>query len=205
MQPQEHWQSVYLGKPSTTVSWFQPEPARSLEWIQGVAPLLDTPIIDVGAGASLLVDRLLARGYTRLALLDIALAALDEVRRRLGTRAAEVEWFTGDVLDFAPPHPFGVWHDRAVLHFLTHPHDQRRYVEVLRSALEPHGHALIATFAKGGPTRCSGLEIVQYDAASLGALLGPEFTLVRAEQERHRTPAGSEQLFQYALFQRLSP
>jgi hypothetical protein len=127
------------------------------------------------------------------------------VRQRLGTRAAEVEWFTGDLLEFDPPHRFDLWHDRAVLHFLREPTQQQRYAEVLRRSLMPDGHALISTFAVGGPTRCSGLEVVQYDCGSMSNLLGEEFTCIRQETEVHRTPAGRDQLFQYCLFRRTSP
>lgn len=160
--------------------------------------------MDVGAGASLLVDRLLAFGYSHVALLDVAHAALAEVRQRLGERAAEVEWFTEDLLNFDPPHPFDIWHDRAVLHFLGEPEQQLRYAEVLRRSLVPGGHAVIATFAVGGPVRCSGLDVVQYDCESMGRLLGAEFRCVRQEKENHRTPGGADQMFQFCMFRRLS-
>jgi SAM-dependent methyltransferase len=202
MDPREHWQAIYSSKASTEVSWYQPEPTLCLEWIESALPDRQGAILDVGAGASVLLDRLIDRGYTRLAALDVAPAALATVRERLGSRADGVEWFTGDLLDFVPPHRFELWHDRAVLHFLREPHQQRRYVEVLRRALEPEGHALIATFAIGGPPRCSGLEVVQYDCESLGSLLGEEFTCLRDRTQLHRTPSGGEQLFQYCLFQR---
>jgi SAM-dependent methyltransferase len=197
-----HWEGVYTARATTEVSWYQPDPVRSLAWLQEVAPGKDTAILDVGAGASLLVDRLLERGYGRVAVLDVAPAALQQVRDRLGDRAERVEWFAADLLEFEPPHPIDVWHDRAVLHFLREPEQQQRYAEVLRAALAPGGHAIISTFAHGGPTRCSGLEIVQYDCTEVGALLGAEFHCLRSETELHRTPAGGEQLFQYCLFRR---
>lgn len=202
MSTQNHWQGVYEKKASTEVSWYQSEPALSLEWILSVAPGRESAILDVGAGASLLVDRLLDRGYRGVAVLDIAPAALAGVRERLGQQAAEVEWFTGDLLDFVPPHGFDLWHDRAVLHFLREPEQQRGYAEVLRRTVKPGGHVLISTFAPGGPTRCSGLEVVQHDCASIGELLGVEFRCVRDETELHGTPGGGEQLFQYCLFRR---
>lgn len=202
MSTREHWQQVYRTKAPTEVSWHQPEPGKSLEWIRAVAPDPATRILDVGAGASLLVDRLLDQGYGAVGVLDVAEDALAGVRSRLGTRAAGVEWFTGDVLEFEPPHPFDLWHDRAVLHFLREPAQQQRYADVLRRTLAPGGHALIATFAIGGPTRCSGLDVVQYDCAALGRLLGESFTCIRQETELHRTPGGGEQLFQYCLFAR---
>lgn len=202
MNTRTHWQEVYSKKASTEVSWYQAEPAKSLEWIQRVAPDPATRILDVGAGASVLVDRLLERGYRRPAVLDVAPTALAEVQQRLGERAPLVEWFTGDVLELDARHAFDLWHDRAVLHFLREPEQQRRYAEVLRRTLRPGGHALISTFAVGGPTRCSGLEVVQHDGSTVGELLGSEFTLVREETELHRTPGGGTQLFQYCLFAR---
>lgn len=202
MSSERHWQDVYERKPSDEVSWFQEEPTLSLRWIEEAAPERTAEILDVGAGASRLVDRLLDRGYRRVAVLDVAPNALEQARRRLGERAERVDWWVGDLLELSAPRPFDVWHDRAVLHFLREPEQQRRYAEVLRRTLRPGGHALIATFAVGGPTRCSGLEVVQYDCERLGALLGPELECVRSEQEMHRTPAGGEQRFQYCLFRR---
>jgi SAM-dependent methyltransferase len=204
MSTQEHWQTVYRTKASSEVSWFQAEPSRSLEWIRSVAPDPSSRILDVGAGASLLVDRLLERGYRDVAVLDLAPAALAEVEERLGERAAGVEWLVGDVLELDAPASADVWHDRAVLHFLREPARQRAYAEVLRRTLRPGGHALIATFAVGGPTRCSGLEVVQHDCPSLEALLGEEFRCVREATELHATPAGGTQRFQYCLFARES-
>lgn len=186
----------------TDVSWYQEVPTRSLAWIQAVAPDRATEIIDVGAGASFLVDHLLEAGYRRVAVLDLAPRALASVKERLGDRAAAVEWFVGDVTGFVPPHQFDLWHDRAVLHFLTTAEQKQRYATALRATLRPGGHALIATFAHGGPTRCSGLEVVQYDCAEIAEVLGPEFACIRSEQELHRTPGGSEQRFQYCLFAR---
>jgi 2-polyprenyl-3-methyl-5-hydroxy-6-metoxy-1,4-benzoquinol methylase len=202
MSSQEHWANIYATKPTDTVSWYQAEPARSLAWIAAAAPPPHAAVVDVGAGASFLVDRLVARGYAHVGALDIAPNALELIRKRLGADAARVDWFAGSVLDFTPPRAYDVWHDRAVLHFLREPADQARYVEVLTRSLKPGGHAIIATFAVGGPLKCSGLEIVQYDAAKLQALLGPRFTLEKEELELHRTPGGSEQKFQWARFGR---
>ena len=202
MSTQGHWQDVYARKPADEVSWYQSVPTRSLEWIRGAAPDPGSSILDVGAGASTLVDHLLAAGYRDVGVLDLAPSALAAVRDRLGERAADVEWFTGDVTEFVAPHPFDVWHDRAVLHFLVDPDQRRRYAEVLRRTLRPGGHALIAAFAHGGPERCSGLEVVQYDCDEMAALLGPGFECVRDEQELHFTPGGAEQRFQYCLFRR---
>ena len=199
-----HWQDVYSRKAADEVSWYQATPTRSLEWIRASAPDPGSRILDVGAGASTLVDHLLDAGYRHPGVLDLAPSAIETVRARLGARAGEVEWFVDDVTRFAPPHRFDVWHDRAVLHFLTDPVRQREYAEALRRTLAPGGHAIIATFAHGGPTRCSGLEVARFDCSEIAALLGEELECVRAEEEIHVTPAGVEQRFQYCLFRRVA-
>jgi ubiquinone/menaquinone biosynthesis C-methylase UbiE len=199
----KHWEQVYTSKSSLEVSWYQAEPRLSLELIQRSGLGKDAPLIDVGGGASLLVDRLQAQGYRRLAVLDISGAALAVARQRLGVQAEEIEWYEADVTQFSAPHAFSLWHDRAVFHFLTAAEDRRRYVEVLNRTLVSGGHVIIAAFALGGPTRCSGLEIVQYDAAKLMAELGPDFHLEEHQTETHLTPAGKEQQFGFFRLRKL--
>lgn len=194
-QRKQHWEQVYTTKSPLEVSWYQLEPQLSLELIDHCGLASDAPVIDVGGGASLLVDRLLAQGRSRVAVLDISGNALNAARTRLGAQAAGVEWFEADVTEFAPPHPFALWHDRAVFHFLTGAEDRRRYVATLKRALLPRGHVIIASFALGGPTRCSNLDIVQYDAAKLAGELGAGFELQEETGETHITPAGKEQKF----------
>lgn len=197
-----HWERVYEDGLPEEVSWYQKEPTLSLQLIRNTRIATDAPIIDVGGGASLLVDGLCERGFTRLAVLDISPQALAYARERLGDKAQRVEWYEADITTFVPPHRFALWHDRAVFHFLTDQVDRTRYVEVLKRTLEPGGHLLLATFALGGPTRCSGLEIVQYDAAKLGRELGGEFRLVEETSETHVTPTGKQQKFAYFRFVR---
>jgi SAM-dependent methyltransferase len=197
-----HWEQVYATKSPLEVSWYQTEPKLSLDLIAGAGLAHDAPVIDVGGGASVLVDRLLGRGYSRVAVLDISGKALGAARERLGARARDVEWHEADVTEFQPPHAFALWHDRAVFHFLTDAEDRRRYVATMKRALEPDGHVIIASFAIGGPTRCSNLDIVQYDAAKLGAELGGEFVLREEMSEVHVTPAAKEQKFGFFRFQR---
>ena len=199
----QHWERVYANKSSLEVSWYQDEPRQSLELIHRSGLGKDAPLIDVGGGASLLIDWLLADGYRQLAVLDISGAALAVVRQRLGERAADIEWHEADVTQFNAPHLFSLWHDRAVFHFLTAAEDRQRYVEVLRRTLISGGHVIIPAFAPGGPTRCSGLEIVQYDAAKLMAELGPDFRLEEQQTETHLTPAGKEQLFGFFRLRKL--
>lgn len=197
-----HWEGVYSTKASTDVSWFQPRPEISLDLINSTSLPPDAAMVDVGGGASTLVDNLLMEGRSTLAVLDLSGSALTQARQRLGAEAARVAWVVADVTQWRPERPVRLWHDRAVLHFLTVAADQQAYATTLRTALEPGGWAIIAGFAPGGPQKCSGLEIVQYDAASLQTLLGLGFTLKDTREETHTTPWGSAQLFRYHVFQR---
>lgn len=197
-----HWENVYRTRSPLDVSWYQEEPAMSLQLIEATGVARDAPLIDVGGGASVLVDRLCAAGHSRLAVLDISTKALDYARARLGRHADSIEWFAGDVTRFDPPHRFALWHDRAVFHFLTVEAERKRYVEVLKQALQPGGHLIIAAFAIGGPQQCSGLDIVQYDRARLLAELGDEFVLIEERDELHLTPAKRHQEFGYFRLQR---
>jgi SAM-dependent methyltransferase len=202
MDRKSHWERVYAARSPAEVSWFQAHPALSLELIEEAAPHRDARILDVGGGASVLVDCLLEAGYRRLAVLDISAAALQHARARLGVRAEAVEWHEADVTAFSPPHTFDLWHDRAVFHFLTERADRARYVAALTRALSPGGHIVIATFAPDGPPQCSGLDVVRYEPAALAAELGPGFALCTSRSEIHLTPAGNTQHFHYCLFRR---
>ena len=203
MDPKRHWETVYRTKDVHEVSWFQSEARRSLDLITRVSPDRSAPIIDVGAGASVLVDDLLAAGYLDVSVLDVSEAALEISRGRLGTDAAKVKWMRADVrraqLDEGA---YAVWHDRAVFHFLTDAADRAAYVEQVRRAVKPGGYVLVATFAEDGPEYCSGLPVVRYSAEGLHSEFGTDFQLVRSEHEDHRTPAGGEQSFLYCLCRR---
>ena len=203
MDPKRHWETVYRTKDVHEVSWFQSEARRSLDLITRVSPDRSAPIIDVGAGASVLVDDLLAAGYLDVSVLDVSEAALEISRGRLGTDAAKVKWMRADVrraqLDEGA---YAVWHDRAVFHFLTDADDRAAYVEQVRGAVKPGGYVLVATFAEDGPEYCSGLPVVRYSAEGLHSEFGTDFQLVRSEHEDHRTPAGGEQSFLYCLCRR---
>ena len=196
----EHWENVYRNKSPLEVSWYQQEPTLSLSLIARAAPAMDAPIVDVGGGASTLVDKLCDRGYHNISVLDVSASALTHSKKRLAHKAASVHWYEEDVTCFEPPHRFALWHDRAVFHFLTTKVDRSRYVEVLKQALEPGGHLVIMAFAIGGPLKCSGLDIVQYDADKLKAELGPGFQLVESGHEIHTTPLGAQQKFSYFCF-----
>lgn len=197
----QHWEHVYQNKTPLEVSWYQTRPQISLEMIAACNLSADARLIDVGGGASTLVDHLLDLGYVDLSVLDISSAALDHARSRLGQRADSVQWIVSDVTGFTPASAFDLWHDRAVFHFLIDEQDRACYRDVLTRAVVPGGHIVIAAFAPDGPTQCSGLPICRYDAASLTAELGPKFTLVDERREVHITPAGKEQAFGFYRFQ----
>ena len=199
---QRHWEQVYREKAADAVSWFQAEPRISLELIRSCTAPGDA-VIDVGGGASRLVDHLLAEGYTDLTVLDIAAAALQQARTRLGDPASRVQWLTQDVTRWHPGRQYALWHDRAVFHFLTEPRDRAAYLANLWAALGAGGHAVMASFALDGPERCSGLPVQRYSPESLLAELGAGFQLRRSHSEEHLTPMGRVQRFQYSLLQRV--
>lgn len=197
MSGKTHWENVYREKSAQEVSWYQATPTRSLELIAETGIAREAPVIDVGGGASTLVDGLLHEGYSDISVLDIASSALQVAQQRLGESAASVRWLEADITGFQPPRRYALWHDRAVFHFLTEAEDRSRYVAALKQGLMPDGHLLIAAFAIGGPTRCSGLDTVQYDAEKLSAELGENFHLEGTCSEEHLTPAGKQQAFNY--------
>jgi SAM-dependent methyltransferase len=200
MARREHWDHIYRSTAASDVSWYQPTPTVSLELIRRVAPDLDAPIIDVGGGASTLVDALLDAGYRDVTVLDLSGAALAVARERLGARAAQVTWLESDVLTAPlPAGGYAVWHDRAVFHFLTDPRDRERYVAKTREAVRPDGHVIVASFAPDGPTRCSGLDVVRYSPETMHAQFGAGFRLLDSVREEHHTPSGATQAFVYCL------
>jgi SAM-dependent methyltransferase len=198
-----HWEHVYSAKAEADVSWHQDEPRLSLELIGAVAPAGGCRVIDVGGGASVLVDKLLGLPFGDIAVLDISETALGRARARLGERAEKVRWVVADVTEGPELGTFDVWHDRAVFHFLTDPADRRRYIELSRQTVPEGGHLVIATFADDGPRQCSNLDVCRYNARSLASELGGGFSLVREAKETHATPWGSSQPFVYGVFKRL--
>ena len=200
----DHWETVYTTKDETEVSWFQDSPSPSLELIEALKPAKDASVIDIGGGASRLVDGLLERGFRRVTVLDISQAALDLACLRVGRRASEVQWIVDDVTAWEPTRRFDIWHDRAAFHFLVEEADRAAYIARLKQALRPGGHAIIATFAPDGPEKCSGLPVYRTDAAGLAKELGEGFTLVDSRRHDHATPKNSSQHFQFSVFQRRS-
>ena len=201
---QSHWQNVYLSKGEQEVSWTQLAPEPSLGLILNYAPSATASIVDVGGGASRLVDALAGRGYESLTVLDLSEAALAAARERLGARAAQVQWIAADATKWQPAKPFDLWHDRAAFHFLVDAADREAYLDRLRSGVKPGGHAIIATFAPDGPEKCSGLPVHRTDAAGLAKELGDAFTLVESRRHDHTTPSKASQHFQFSVFRKRS-
>jgi 2-polyprenyl-3-methyl-5-hydroxy-6-metoxy-1,4-benzoquinol methylase len=197
-----HWQNVYKEKAENQVSWFQETPAVSLELIEAVDPKFDSAVVDIGGGASRLVDVLVREGYRDLTVLDVSENAIAMAKARLGEPAEMVKWIVADVTQWEPTRRYDLWHDRAAFHFLTEAPERTAYVECLADALRQGGHAIIATFAMDGPERCSGLPVVRYDAARLSATLGNAFAFVETRRHDHRTPMGGVQRFQFSIFRR---
>lgn len=204
MLSKQHWETVYTTKLATEVSWFQNHADRSLKLIRHAATPAAAAIIDIGGGASILVDDLLATGYEDITVLDLAAAALATAQDRLGVAASKVNWMEANVLeaDF-PESTYDVWHDRAVFHFLTHEEERQRYVHKVLKAVKPGGWVIIATFAEDGPTQCSGLPVVRYNAEQLHSEFGQPFELLGHEKESHYTPSGKEQQFIYCFCKKI--
>jgi SAM-dependent methyltransferase len=200
MTSKAHWEEVYQTKAVDEVSWYRPHLEVSLKLIADANPDNGSAVVDVGGGEATLVDDLIARGYTDVTVLDISAAAIGVARSRLGVAAAPVHWITGDIttveLEAAR---YDVWHDRAVFHFLTNADDRAAYVRQVARAVKPGGHVIVATFGVGGPEKCSGLDVVRYDAENLHNEFGPKFRLLDSVTEVHETPWGTPQQFMYCF------
>ena len=203
MDRKQHWSDVHSKRAPDRASWYQLRPALSLELIDraGVDP--NAGAIDVGGGTSTLVDELLERGFANLAVLDVAGPALELAHARLGDRADQVQWIEADVTEFEPAQQWGLWHDRAVFHFLTDAGSRKAYRRALEAGVAPGGSAVVSAFSLAGPERCSGLDVVRYSPESLADELGAAFELIESRDEVHMTPTGAEQAFVYCLFRRV--
>lgn len=197
---QEHWTRVYDEKAPSTVSWYQAEPQSSLDALDRFGARPSSSLIDVGGGASTLVDALLRRGWQDVTVLDIAASALEATRQRLGHLSAKVHWQVADITRWHPTRRYDVWHDRAVFHFLTEAGQREAYRRALKEGLRDGGLLIMATFALDGPERCSGLPVHRYDPANLAIELGDSFQLIEAWREEHVTPWGSPQSFNWCGF-----
>ena len=199
---QAHWENVYTTKGENEVSWYQQSPAPSSELIVQAGATHASAIIDVGGGASRLVDHLVEQGFEDITVLDLSAAALEAAKRRLESRADRVHWIVADATAWEPVKSYDIWHDRAAFHFLTDEKDRAAYIARLARVVKVGGHAIIGTFALDGPEKCSGLPVARYDSASLGQALGAKFRLVDTRRHEHATPWGSKQMFQFSVFRR---
>jgi 2-polyprenyl-3-methyl-5-hydroxy-6-metoxy-1,4-benzoquinol methylase len=202
MDAREHWERIYAGKPLEQMSWHRPHLKSSLALIERVAGDPAAAIIDVGGGASTLVDDLTALGYRNVTVLDISRSAIGITRKRLGEAGGLVRWVNADVTDAVfSERMYDVWHDRAVFHFLTEAEQRRAYVRNVLSAVKPGGYVIVSTFGLGGPKKCSGLDVVRYDAQSLTDEFGARFRLMESFTEMHQTPWGTGQEFLFCCWE----
>lgn len=196
----DHWENLYAEKAPTGVNWHKSHPQHSLSLIGDTGIGTAASIIDVGGGASTLVDHLLQAGYRDITVLDIARTAIQRCQLRLGDLSQQINWVESDITDYSPGRTFDIWHDCAVFHFLTLDRDREFYLEALHNALKPGGQVIIATFSDIGPSQCNGLDVMRYTPGTLGRVLGPQLHLVETLTEEHRTPAGGLQQFVYCRF-----
>ena len=202
MDRKAHWEDVYQTKAADSVSWFQPVPQPSLDAIGRFGGTPAQSLIDIGGGASALVARLAAAGWSNLAVLDISAPALDVARAAMGAGGDAVEWIAADITAWRPARGYDIWHDRAVFHFLTEDPARAGYRAALAQGLKPGGLLLMATFALDGPEKCSGLPVQRYGPAELAAALGDGFVLLDSWREEHHTPGGSTQNFNWCAFRK---
>lgn len=198
-----HWDKIYQTKKMDEVSWFQPLPETSLQLIDKLNLVPNDKIIDIGGGDSFLMDYLLDEGYDNLSVLDISEEALARAQKRLAEKSSDIEYIVSDIIDFHPPHKFDLWHDRAVLHFLTTDEEVKRYVDIVHESINPGGYVIIGVFSSAGPAKCSGLEIRQYDEEDMRRLLGEGFEMNETFRVKHQTPFNTEQDFIFGLYTKI--
>ena len=199
----QHWEKIYQSKSLDEVSWYQPSPATSLDFLKQLNVPLDAKIIDIGGGDSLLVDHLLKLGYTNISVLDISESALDKAKNRLGEQAKKVEWIVADIAAFEPSQQYDVWHDRATFHFLTQEEEIGSYIHSAKQAICESGVLVIGTFSDQGPEKCSGIKIKQYTEQSLPVLLKRFFKKIKCIRVNHQTPFNTIQNFVFCSFRKV--
>jgi len=197
----EHWENIYQTKNTNEVSWYQEKPETSLNLISEISIEKNAKIINVGAGASKLADNLLALGFRNITALDVSLNALNKSKKRLGDRANNVKWIVSDLREFETNERYDLWHDRAVLHFLTEEEDIKRYIELVRIYLKPKGYVIVSTFSVNGPKKCNGLDVKQYSEDSMKTLF-TGFEHIKSFEEEHITPWGASQIFLFSVFRK---
>jgi 2-polyprenyl-3-methyl-5-hydroxy-6-metoxy-1,4-benzoquinol methylase len=200
-EQQTHWQQIYEKKDPDQLTWYQPEATISLELIRQQKLSTESKLVDMGSGCSTLVDGLLASGLRHLTMVDLSSSALKCAQKRLGERSETIQWIAADATTWEPEEEYDLWHDRAVFHFLTTEGQREGYLKALRKGLKPGGRVVLSTFAVGGPEKCSGLPIVQYNAEKVRATFGEDFTLLLERTEEHPTPWGGHQSFAYFVLE----
>ena len=198
----QHWNQVYENKKATEVSWYEPMPETSLDYITECKLKKDAAIIDIGGGDSFLAEFLIGRGYTDITVVDISESAINRARQRLGEKADEIKWIVADAAEFKPDRQYDLWHDRAAFHFLTEDEKVEKYLKTIKEAVKPGGYVVLGTFSETGPTKCSGLEIRQYSISEMQALFAEGFTTMSCKNVDHTTPSGGTQNFTFCSFQK---
>jgi SAM-dependent methyltransferase len=199
---QQHWDHIYNAKAEDEVSWFQPYPKTSMEFVEIFNLPLNSNIIDVGGGDSHFVDVLLDKGYQNIWVLDISINAIERAKRRIGEKAIKVHWVVSDIINFEPPVQFDLWHDRAAFHFLTSEDKIEKYISIVENAVKQNGYLILGTFSEKGPKKCSGLEIKQYSEASMSSKFEIAFQRIKCIREDHMTPLNTVQNFLFCSFRR---
>lgn len=197
-----HWENVFATKAETEVSWFQTYPKTSMEFLELFNLPLDANIIDVGGGDSYFVDSLLEKGYKNIYVLDISANAIERAKARLGNKAEGVNWIVSDITEFEPTVKFDFWHDRAAFHFLTNDGAIYKYVSIAENSINENGYLILGTFSENGPTKCSGLEIKQYNETSMSARFEIAFNRIKCITEDHTTPFNTIQNFLFCSFKK---
>ena len=188
----DHWEKIYNSKALNEVSWYQPIPKTSLNFIESCSLQRNSPIIDVGGGDSFLSEYLLKRDYEDISVLDISSNAIERAKKRQGELSNKINWIVSDVLDFSPTKEYAVWHDRAVFHFLRDKKDIKQYINILLQSLAHKGNLVIGTFAEDGPKRCCALDVTRYSFQNFENLLSEHFTIIKTQNVIHRTPFDTE-------------
>ncbi len=202
MSQKEHWENVFATKLETEVSWYQPSPKTSLDFISNLNISKEAKIIDIGGGDSYLVDALLERGFTNITLLDISAQAIERIKSRLGAKATIVTFIVSNILDFNPTETYDLWHDRASFHFQTDEQQIQKYADIVAKSVATNGNMIIGTFSENGPKKCSGLDITQYNEATMNAVFAPNFEFLNSITEDHTTPFDTIQNFIFCSFKR---
>lgn len=202
MNKNEHWENVFATKAGNEVSWFQEYPKLSVDFVKALELPLDAKIIDVGGGDSYFIDSLLEFGYTNLTLLDISSHAIERIKKRLGDKAANVNFIVSDVMNFNPTIHYDYWHDRACFHFLTQREEVSKYADITSEAIVKGGSLVLGTFSDDGPKKCSGLDITQYNQESLRLIFERDFELTGCFTEDHKTPFDTVQNFLFCSFRK---